>query len=76
MYTSESTKKTSGSILIVVLMAGILFGGLLMFYLDYHQINKLSEQVSQLRTQVSVLEGTNNSTNQTITILQNGTSLS
>ncbi|MFA7397699.1 MAG: trypsin-like peptidase domain-containing protein [Candidatus Bathyarchaeia archaeon] len=76
MYTSESTKKTSGSILIVVLMAGILFGGLLMFYLDYHQINKLSEQVSQLRTQVSVLEGTNNSTYQTITILQNGTSLS
>ncbi len=75
MYTSEPAKKTSASILIVVLMAGILMGGLLMFYLDYRQINGLSTQVSELETHVSVLEGTNNSTYQNITLLQNGTSL-
>lgn len=75
MYASDSAKKTSASIIILVLLAGILMGGLLMFYLDYRQVNGLSTQVSELKTKVSVLEGTNNSTYQNITILQNGTSL-
>ncbi|NLF89474.1 PDZ domain-containing protein [Candidatus Bathyarchaeota archaeon] len=75
MYTSDSARKTSGSILILVLLAGLLMGGLLMFYLNYRQISGLSTQVSELKTKVSVLEGTQNATYQNITILQNGTSL-
>jgi Trypsin-like serine proteases, typically periplasmic, contain C-terminal PDZ domain len=75
MYTSDSAKKTSASIIILVLLAGLLMGGLLMFYLDYRQITGLSTQVSELNTKVSVLEGTQNATYQNITILQNGTSL-
>lgn len=75
MYTSDSAKKTSASIIILVLLAGILIGGLLMFYMNYRQVTGLSTQVSELKTKVSVLEGTNNSTYQNITIQQNGTSL-
>lgn len=75
MYTSEPAKKTSASIIILVLLAGLLMGGLLMFYLNYRQITGLSTQVTELQTKVSVLEGTQNATYQNITILQNGTSL-
>jgi S1-C subfamily serine protease len=75
MYTSDSAKKTSASIIILVLLAGLLMGGLLMFYLNYRQINGLSTQVTELQTKVSVLQGTQNATYQNITILQNGTSL-
>jgi putative serine protease PepD len=75
MYASDSAKKTSASIIILVLLAGLLMGGLLMFYLNYRQITGLSTQVSELTTKISVLEGTQNSTYQNITILQNGTSL-
>lgn len=46
-----------------------------MFYLNYRQISGLSTQVSELKTKVSVLEGTQSATYQNITILQNGTSL-
>jgi len=75
MYTSDSAKKLSASILVLVLLAGLLMGGLLMFYLNYRQISGLSTQVSELKTKVSVLEGTQSPTYQNITILKNGTSL-
>jgi S1-C subfamily serine protease len=75
MYTSDSAKKTSASIIILVLLAGLLMGGLLMFYLDYRQVTGLNTQVQELQTKVNVLQGTQNSTYQNITILQNGTSL-
>jgi S1-C subfamily serine protease len=75
MYMSEPAKKSTASVLILLFVAGLLVGGLLMFYINYQQINGLSTQVSELKTKVSVLEGTNNSTYQNITILQNGTSL-
>ena len=76
MYTSEPVKKASASILILIFIAGLLAGGLLLFYLNYRQISGLSTQVSELQTKVSALEGTQNATYQNITILQNGTSLS
>lgn len=75
MYTSDSAKKTSASVIILVLLAGLLIGGLLMFYLNYRQISGLNTQVQELQTKVNVLQGTNNATYQNITILQNGTSL-
>jgi S1-C subfamily serine protease len=75
MYASEPAKKISASILILLFVAGLLAGGLLMFYVNYRQISGLSTQVTELNTAVQVLEGTHNSTYQNITILQNGTSL-
>lgn len=75
MYTSEPVKKTTASILILLFVAGLLAGGLLMFYLNYRQISGLSTQVSELQTKVSVLEGAQNTTYQNIIIMQNGTSL-
>jgi S1-C subfamily serine protease len=75
MYASEPAKKISASILILLFVAGLLAGGLLMFYVNYRQISTLSTQVTELNTAVNVLEGTHNSTYQNITIMQNGTSL-
>jgi S1-C subfamily serine protease len=75
MYASEPAKKISASILILLFVAGLLAGGLLMFYVNYRQISGLSTQVTELNTAVHVLEGTHNSTYQNITILQDGTSL-
>lgn len=76
MYASESAKKTSASILILLFVTGLMVGGLLMFYVNYRQITTLGTQVSELKTAVSVLEGTSNATYQNITIIpENGTSL-
>lgn len=76
MFAYEPTKKASASILILIFVAGLMVGGLLMFYTNYRQITNLNEQISELKTAVSVLEGTSNATYQNITIIpENGTSL-
>ncbi len=75
MLTSKSSTKASASVLILLFVAGLLVGGLLMFYVNYRQVSNLNTQVADLQTAVSVLQGTQNATYQNITILQNGTSL-
>lgn len=75
MLTSRNATKASASMLILLFVAGLLVGGLLMFYVTYRQITTLNNQVSELQTAVSVLQGQQNVTYQQITILQNGTSL-
>ncbi len=75
MYTSNNTAKASASVLILLFVAGLLVGGLLLFYVNYRQVNDLTTQVGDLQNKVSVLQGTQNMTYQTITVLQNGTSL-
>lgn len=76
MFAYEPSKKASASILILIFVAGLMVGGLLMFYVNYRQITALNAQVSDLKTAVSVLEGTSNATYQNITIIpENGTSL-
>jgi len=76
MFAYEPAKKASASILILIFVAGLMVGGLLMFYTNYRQITNLNEQISELKTAVSVLEGTSNATYQNITIIpENGTSL-
>ena len=67
--------KVSAAILILLFVAGLLVGGLLIFFVEYQQVSKLNGQVSILQSQVSDLRGTQNATTQNITILQNGTSL-
>ena len=73
MFTSNRATKASASMLILLFVAGLLVGGLLMFYVTYRQVSSLNTQIADLQTKVSTLQG--NVTYQEITILQNGTSL-
>jgi S1-C subfamily serine protease len=74
MLTS-SESKASASILILLFVAGLLVGGLAIYFVTFMQVNNLSGQVANLQTRVSSLEGFQNVTSQMITITQNGTSL-
>jgi S1-C subfamily serine protease len=71
----ETAKKVSAGIIILLFVAGLLVGGLLMFFVNYREVSSLNTEVSNLQTAVSVLQGTQNATYQSITILQNGTSI-
>ncbi len=75
MLTSKNATKASASALIVLFVAGLLVGGLLFFYLSYRQTNNLNSQITNLQNHVAELEGNQNATYQTITIMQNGTSI-
>ncbi len=74
MIASKGSKALA-SLLILLFAAGLLAGGLVSFYINYEQVNSLSSQVANLRSQVSDLKGFQNATYQTINIIQNGTSL-
>jgi S1-C subfamily serine protease len=76
MMTSERFAKASASLLVLLFAAGLLLGGLGIYYITYMQVNSLNGQLSNLQSQVSDLKGFQNATYQNITILQNGTSLS
>ena len=75
MLTSKDYTKASASILLLLFVAGLLVGGLLIFFVSYRQVTNLNGQITNLQSAVSDLEGKQNATYQTITILQNGTSL-
>ena len=75
MFKSKDYSKASASILILLFVAGLLVGGLLIYYVSYRQVSSLNGQITNLQTEISNLEGHQNATYQTITILQNGTSL-
>jgi len=75
MIASKRFIKASASLLILLFAAGLLVGGLGIYYITYLQVSSINTQVSNLQNQVSGLRGFQNSTYQNITILQNGTSL-
>ena len=75
MLTSKGYGKASTGILILLFVAGLLVGGLLIFFVEYQQVSKINGKVSILEDQISDLRGFQNATTQNITILQNGTSL-
>jgi len=59
----------------LLFVAGVLVGGLLIYFVSYRQVTNLNGQITNLQSAVSDLQGNQNTTYQTITILQNGTSL-
>ena len=73
--TSKRFTQASASMLILLFAAGLLVGGVGIYYVTYMQVNNLGTQVSTLQSQVSYLRGFQNVTYQTINIQQNGTSL-
>jgi|WetSurMetagenome_2_1015567.scaffolds.fasta_scaffold140546_2 S1-C subfamily serine protease len=75
MLTSKGYSKASAGILVLLFVAGLLVGGLLIFFVEYQQVSKINSQVSILQNQISDLRGFQNATTQNINILQNGTSL-
>jgi S1-C subfamily serine protease len=75
VLTFKDHSKASTSILIILFVAGLLVGGLLIFYVSYRQVSSLNGQITNLQTSIYNLEGYQNATYQNITILQNGTSL-
>ncbi len=75
MLTYKGYSKASAGILVLLFVAGLLVGGLLIFFVEYQQISKINSQVSILQNQISDLRGFQNATTQNINISQNGTSL-
>ncbi len=75
MLTSKRANKAAVSVLVLLFVAGLLVGGLLIYFAAYLQISNLNSQISSLEGQISSISGSQNSTVQNITIIQNGTSL-
>ena len=75
MTPSKRLIQASASMLVLLFAAGLLVGGVGIYYVTFMQVNSLNTQVSNLQSQVSALRGFQNATYQTINIQQNGTSL-
>lgn len=76
MSLLKGHNKAMTSLLIMLFVAGILVGGLAIFFITINDTTDLQTQVTGLRAQISELESLQNATYQNITIYQNGTSLS
>jgi S1-C subfamily serine protease len=75
MHVLNGYRKASASLLILLFVAGLLIGGLAIFFITFQDTTNLSSQVATLQSQVSVLTGFQNATYQNITIYQNATVL-
>jgi len=67
--------KASASLLVLLFAAGLLVGGLAIFFITFQDTINLNNQVASLQSQVSELRGSQNVTYQNITIYQNSTAL-
>jgi S1-C subfamily serine protease len=63
------------SLLVLLFAAGLLVGGLVSFYINFQEISGLRDDVAELQSQLSVLEGTQNVTYQNITVYQDAAAL-
>lgn len=75
MSISKGYSKAVSSLLIMLFVAGILVGGLSIFYFGMNENDSLQEQISQLQAQISSLSGNSSNIYQNITIYQNQTYL-
>jgi S1-C subfamily serine protease len=75
MLKSKGYIKASASLLALLFAAGLLVGGLVTYYINFQEINSLSDEVAALQNQVSELKGFQNFTYQNITVYQNATAL-
>jgi S1-C subfamily serine protease len=76
MSLTKGQNQAIASFLIMLFLAGILVGGLVIFFVTINSTSDLQSQVSRLQAENSALTGMQNATYQTITIYQNETSLS
>jgi S1-C subfamily serine protease len=75
MHKLNAHDKASASLFALLFAAGLLVGALVTFYITYQETNKLTDEVSNLQSQLSNLSGVQNATYQNVTIYQNSTSL-
>ncbi|MGE5533095.1 MAG: S1C family serine protease, partial [Bacillota bacterium] len=75
MLTSEEFNKTTATLLILVFAGGLLVGCIGIFLLNTYQTSSLNNRINDLQNQLYSNEGFQNATYQTITINQNGSSL-
>ena len=76
MVESRAYGRTPTSFLVLLFTAGLLVGGLVTFYINFQEINKLSDDVAFLESQISVFTGGNqNATYQNITVFQDSAAL-
>ena len=67
----QSIKAVASLFLIMLFVAGILVGGLAIFFITLNDSSSLQNQVSSLQSQVSAISGFQNATYENITINQN-----
>jgi S1-C subfamily serine protease len=67
--------KASTSLFALLFAAGLLVGALVTFYITFQEMTKLNDEVATLQSQISAVTGSQNVTNQNITIYQNATAL-
>ena len=67
----QSIKAVASLFLIMLFVAGILVGGLAIFFITLNGSTSLQDQVSSLQSQVSAITGFQNATYENITINQN-----
>ncbi len=75
MGISNTYNKAASSLLIMLFVAGVLVGGLGIFFVTLNDSSSLQEQINDLQSQFSSLSGFQNATYQNITIYQNATYL-
>jgi S1-C subfamily serine protease len=75
MHKLNAHDKASASLFALLFAAGLLVGALVTFYITYQETNKLTDEISNLQSQLSNLSGFQNATYQNVTIYQNSTSL-
>jgi len=69
-------RHTSTSFFVLLFAAGLLIGGLAVFYITFQEIEALSDRVAILQSQVSALSaGGGNFTYENVTVYQNATAL-
>ena len=71
----QSTKASATLLIVLLFVAGVLIGGLAIFFVTLNGSTNLQNQVNSLTAQVSSLTGFQNATYQNITINQNSTYL-
>jgi len=75
MGVSDTYSKAASSFLIMLFVAGLLVGGLGIFFFTLNDTSSLQSQLTSLQSQISGLSGLQNATYQNITIYQNATYL-
>jgi S1-C subfamily serine protease len=68
--------QTSTSVFVLLFAAGLLVGGIAVFYITSQEVNQLSDQVAILQNQLSVLSGSGgNFTYENVTVYQDSAAL-
>ena len=76
MQEPRPQNRNTTSFLVLLFAAGLLVGGLVTFYINFQEINRLSEEVAILEGRLSVLTGGGqNATYQNITVYQDSAAL-